>query len=145
MRCQLLFDWLLLFKMCTCDCFATLKSTSYFGLLILFTGRFLLNACYILEIFKFTFSVHDLPFLYACQCMFVSWFSLVFIQSICTILHDVCRAFHQHFECFSLSSFALSSVQIFTIGENFVAVDKISFFFCLRGGFHWRFYCRGGW
>lgn len=81
-----------------------------------------------------------------CQCMFVSWFSLVFIQSF-VLFYTMYAAelFTNISSVFSLSFFALSSVHIFTIGENLVAVDKISFSFCLTGGFHWRFYCRGGW
>lgn len=100
---------------------ATFKGTSYFGLYLL-EFLFFAMLLYIIAFFKFTFSVHDLPFF-----THVSLLFYFFIQSICTILHDVCRAFHQHFECFYFINFVLPffrhcSVHIFTTGENLVRV-----------------------
>lgn len=108
--------------------------------------------------FKFTFSVHVLSLTRAC----VSWF--ISIQTICTILHNVCRAFHQHFECFFLFSY-FSSVyfsilyrhtdranrKVWLFLYNFIynwreiVVDRNLNFFLQQVGFTGDFNVWGGW
>lgn len=119
------------FKTCTCDCLLVFKSTSYFGLYLV---RVLVIAFYIIS-FKFTFSVHDLPF--SSMCVFLNVFYTIYLYYFTRCR---CRAFHQHFDLL----YALFCTRIYNWREFSKSCQSDSLFVCRTGGFHWRFYCRRG-